>query len=78
MAAPGTVSNLVFDPLTGAGSFDVTFPDGPASSTVSVQVRDSNGNISHASTIDVNVANVAPMLSLSGNANVNEGRDLAP
>src|SRR5207247_9544309 len=37
----GTISNLVFDSATGAGSFDVTFSDGPERSRASVQASDS-------------------------------------
>src|SRR5207245_1907263 len=36
------ISNQQFDSATGAGSFDVTFRDGPNTSTVSVQVQDSD------------------------------------
>src|SRR5207249_619633 len=38
-----TVSNLTFDSHTGAGSLDVTFGDGPATSTISVRAQDSDG-----------------------------------
>src|SRR5437667_8063431 len=38
-----TLSNQSFDSATGAGSFDVTFLDGPNTTTVSVQVQDSDG-----------------------------------
>src|SRR5207244_1326421 len=62
----GTVSNLVFDSATGAGSFDVTFSDGPATSTVSIQVQDSDGAASNVSSISVDVSNVAPTVTLSG------------
>jgi hypothetical protein len=59
----GTVSNLVFDAATGAGSFDVTFSDGPAISTVSVRLKDSDNDLqSNVSEIDVTVANVAPVV----------------
>jgi CSLREA domain-containing protein len=59
----GTVSNLAFDSATGAGSFDVTFSDGPATSAVSVQVKDSDDALSNVSSIGVAVANVAPGLT---------------
>ena len=59
----GTVSNVVFDSLTGAGSFDVTFSNGPASSAVSVQLRDFDGATSNVSTVTVAVA---PVFTLSG------------
>jgi hypothetical protein len=56
----GTVSNLTFDSATGAGSFDVTFADGAADSTVYVRVQDSDGAASSVATVDVAVSNVAP------------------
>ena len=58
--AVGTVSNLVFDLATGAGSFDVTFIDNAAISTVAIQVADSDGALSNISTIDVAVSNDSP------------------
>ena len=70
----GTITNLVFDSATGAGSFDVTFADGVATSTVSVQVKDSDDVLSNVATIDVAVANVAPTVSLLGPATANEGQ----
>src|SRR5436305_1673075 len=62
----GTVSNLAFDPATGSGGFDVAFSDGPATTAVSVQVRDSDGATSNVASIDVAVANVPPTLTISG------------
>ena len=41
--AYGTLSNPAFDGVTGAGSFDCAFEDGPAVSNVSVLVADSDG-----------------------------------
>ncbi|MGE5376114.1 MAG: Ig-like domain-containing protein [Bacteroidota bacterium] len=69
----GTLSNAIFDTATGAGSFDCTFPDGPATSTVSVRVKDSDNAYSNTSSIIVAIANVAPTLTISGNADVDEG-----
>src|SRR5439155_19837124 len=60
-----TLSNQTFDSGTGSGSFDVTFLDGPNTSTVSLQVQDSDGANSNVSSIDVSVANVAPTVRLS-------------
>ena len=59
----GTVSNVVFNSLTGADSFDVTFGNGPASSEVRVQLQDSDGAISNVSAVTVEVA---PTFTLSG------------
>lgn len=59
----GTVSNVVFDSATGIGSFDVTFPDGAAVSTVSIQLQDSDGALSNVAALNVAVANVAPTLT---------------
>ncbi len=52
-----------FNTATGAGSFVCTFPDGPASSTVSVQVEDSDGADSNTATQTVTIANVAPTVT---------------
>ena len=59
----GTVSNIVFNSHTGAGSFDVTFSSGPASSAVSIQLQDSDGAMSNVATVTVTVA---PTYTLSG------------
>ena len=80
----GTISNLVFNGLTGAGSFDVTFSDGPITSNVSIQLKDSDGANSNVATIGVAVSNVAPTVtaltsssadlahrSLTGNVTIN-------
>ena len=72
--ANGTLSNASFTPATGAGSFDCTFPDGPASSTVSVQVADSDLANSNISSITVTVNNVAPSVVVTGDSPVNEGQ----
>ena len=69
----GTVVNQVFVPGTGEGFFDVLFSDGPAPSTVSVQVQDSDGAVSNISLNDVWVANVAPTIALLGASSVDEG-----
>jgi hypothetical protein len=52
-----------------SGSFQCTFPDGPASSTVSAAVTDSDGAPSNTATQTVSVTNVAPAVTLSA-ANV--------
>ena len=54
-----------FNPATGAGSFDCSFPDGPASPTVSVTVSDSDG-ASDSDTLAVTVNNVKPSIVLTG------------
>ena len=61
-----------FDALTGGGSFDCVFPDGPAISTVKVTVSDSDG-ASDSNAIDVTVDNVKPSIVLSGSATADEG-----
>ena len=58
--ANGTLSNSAFNSASGVGSFDCTFPDGPANSTVSVQVGDSDGDDGNVSTVAAVVTNVAP------------------
>src|SRR5439155_402288 len=69
-----TLSNQSFDSATGAGSFDVTFLDGPNTSTVSVQVQDSDGANSNVFSIAVAVSNVAPTVTLSGPGSASEGQ----
>src|SRR5439155_10133666 len=48
-----------------AGSFDCSFPDGPAASTVSAQATDSDGDTGNTDTQSVTVNNVAPTVTLS-------------
>jgi hypothetical protein len=60
--AGGTLSNSSFDESTGTGSFDCTFPDGPVSSDVSVEVTD-DGSESGTASLTVLVANVAPSVT---------------
>jgi uncharacterized delta-60 repeat protein len=69
--ANGILSNSVFIPATGAGSFDCTFPDGPASSAVSVTVTD--GDDPGSDQMIVTVSNVAPVVTLSGLLSPSEG-----
>src|SRR5205085_5121684 len=53
--------------------FGCSFPDGPASSSVSAQATDSDGDAGNTDTQPVTVANVAPTGQISGPANVDEG-----
>src|SRR5438876_1703695 len=55
----GTGGSLVGSPTVGGGSFQCSFPDGPASPTVSVQVTDGSLT-SNAASQAVTVSNVAP------------------
>ncbi len=57
------------------GSFKCTFPDGPASSTVTAQATDSDGDTGNEASQTVSVANVAPTATLdAGNdLSVDEG-----
>ncbi len=66
------VGSASFDPTTGAGSFQCSFPDGPASSSVSATVSDGDGG-SDSDALAVTVANVDPVLALSGPDSANEG-----
>jgi hypothetical protein len=59
--ADGEPSNSTFDPNTGTGSFDCTFPDGPATTGISVTVEDDDGG-SGSDSILVTVSNVAPTI----------------
>jgi hypothetical protein len=69
----GALSDATFDNVTKAGSFKCTFPDGPADSTVSVQVKDSDDAASNTANVDVKVQNVAPTVTLSGATSADEG-----
>jgi hypothetical protein len=57
------------------GSFECSFPDGPASSTVSARATDSDGDEGAADTQSVDAANVAPTVTLSAtnDQSVSEG-----
>jgi hypothetical protein len=55
------------------GSFRCTFPDGPASSTVSASAKDSDGAQGATDNQGVTVSNVAPSVSVSGPATADEG-----
>src|SRR6185295_20421137 len=57
---PGTTTTTA-----SGGSFVCTFPDGPASSVVSVQVKDSDNANSNVATQNVTINNVAPTVTLS-------------
>jgi uncharacterized delta-60 repeat protein len=61
----GVLSNSTFDPNTGAGGFDCSFPDGPATTTVSVTVSDDDGG-SGSDSLTVAVSNVAPSVGAGG------------
>ncbi len=62
-----SVANSLATTASG-GSFDCTFPDGPASSTVSIQVKDSDNANSNTAERSVSVANVAPEVSFTDGA----------
>src|SRR5947207_9695102 len=58
-----------------SGSFECTFPDGDASSTVSAQATDSDGDAGNIATQDVAIANVAPTAAFtSAPGSANEGQ----
>jgi hypothetical protein len=63
------------DSAAKTGTFQCSFPDGPATPTVRVQVQDSYSTpaASNIDPVSVTVANVEPTIAISGNANVNEG-----
>src|SRR5207237_1732276 len=50
-----------------------TYADGPNDFTISATATDEDGTFNAANTVAVHVNNVAPTLTLSGNASVNEG-----
>ncbi len=67
--------NGTYTDTLAANSFDCTFPDGPASSTVRVTADDGDptNNIG-SDDITVAVANLAPVVTLSGDDFANEGQ----
>ena len=50
-----------------------TFTDGPATRTISATATDEDGTVNATNTVVVTVSNVAPTLTISGPASVNEG-----
>src|SRR5204862_324907 len=61
--ANGTKSNA--SNTDTSGSFDCSFPDGPASSTVSVQATDSDGDAANPAPHSAALANVAPTVAFT-------------
>jgi hypothetical protein len=57
----GTKSDQVFNSATGAGSFKCLFPNGPATHTVSVRVKDSD-DAADSDSVTVSVVNVVPLV----------------
>jgi hypothetical protein len=55
------------------GSLTHTYADGPNSYTIAVDLTDEDGAYDDVDTLPVTVANVAPTLTLSGDASVDEG-----
>ena len=53
-----TLSNLTIDNTTRTGGFDATFTGGSGSTTLSLQVKDQDGNLSNVSTLTVSLVNV--------------------
>ncbi len=74
-SAGSQVGTATFDAATGAGSFVCSFADGPASSTVSVQVEDEDGADSNTATQTVTVANVAPVVVAPAAQSADEGEN---
>src|SRR5205085_241952 len=71
--ANGTKSNA--SNTNTSGSFDCTFPDGPASPPASAQATDSDGDAGNTATQAVSIANVAPTVAFtSAPASANEGQ----
>ena len=73
-AAENCGANGTKTDTAAANSFDCTFPDGPATTDVTVKVTDSDGAAdTDNQLVTVTVSNVAPTVTLSGAAAANEG-----
>jgi cytoskeletal protein CcmA (bactofilin family) len=72
----GSLSNSSFEASTGAGAFDCIFPDGPATSTVSVEVTDDDGAVGTDSQ-DVAINNVPPTVEAGQDQTVSEGESVS-
>jgi uncharacterized protein YodC (DUF2158 family) len=70
--AHGIASNDTFSQATKSGSFKCTWPDNYTAEQVSATVTDNNGGAG-TDTKSVNVANVAPAVTLTGPTSANEG-----
>ena len=72
----GTISDYDYDPLTRTGSFDCTFPDGPALSNVTVTAFDDDGAAdTDNQLVQVTVHNVAPVITAPSNQTADEGEN---
>ena len=71
----GTLGSSSINSTLKTGTFQCSFPDGPANPTVRVQVQDSFSTpaSSNIATVPVVVSNVAPEVVLSGVSSANEG-----
>ncbi|MDB5384865.1 MAG: hypothetical protein JWM11_511 [Planctomycetaceae bacterium] len=67
----GVTSNFAGNPV--GVNRNHTYADGPHAYTISVTLTDEDGTFSGAGTKSVTVNNVAPTITLSGNATTNEG-----
>ena len=68
----GILSNSVFTPAAGSGSFDCAFPEGPATPEVKVCLNDGDGG-ADCDAISVTVSNVAPSATFNTPARASEG-----
>lgn len=69
----GEVQSVAAADFPANGEFLHTFTDGDSLVLVAVDLVDDDGTHLNAGALEVNVANVAPSVALSGAANVNEG-----
>ena len=69
----GSVSDQSINSAAKTGTFKCTFPDGPVSTTVKVEVKDAANALSAEASTPVSVTNVAPTIAISGAASVDEG-----
>jgi len=70
----GTASNVVFTPATKSGSFDCTWSDDSGAGTAAVKATVGDDDLgTDTDTVNVDVNNVAPTVTIDGPSPVNEG-----
>ena len=72
VAITASIGSVTQNNTTGTWNWSLSAADGPASGSVTITARD-NQNAAANATFTYSVNNIAPTISLNGNATVNEG-----